>query len=312
MALLETLVDSGATPILLPFLSEAKIAFEVLEDDLLQGCACFGKCETQNDVDVDGSSLCPCVHLNANVQSGPAPLFECHPGCSCGPACRLRATQRRGEGGCKVPPMIRLRYMGAKGWGAYLVDAVPAGTFVADYTGEVLSVHEAKRRVPAYDRDGLNYVLTTQEFFQGGKQVCQTIVDATTSGNESRFFNHCCDPNLSVFVIRRGSFLRPRLAFFTKNHVEAGEELTYDYGATGSAGGTTAQDNQDHSSPQQRLTRKRPRTIGGVEGGSPCDRGVSRGQGALRAQKEGGQGGGGASGGLRGRGKSGKREIGCL
>ena len=63
--------------------------------------------------------------------------------------------------------MVRLRYMGAKGWGAYPVDAVPAGTFVADYTGEVLPVHEAKRRVPAYDRDGLNYVLTTQEFFQG-------------------------------------------------------------------------------------------------------------------------------------------------
>lgn len=57
--------------------------------------------------------------------------------------------------------------MGAKGWGAYPVDAVPAGTFVADYAGEVLPVHEAKRRVPAYDRDGLNYVLTTQEFFQG-------------------------------------------------------------------------------------------------------------------------------------------------
>lgn len=38
---------------------------------------------------------------------------------------------------------------------------------MAEYTGEVLSVEEARRRVPAYDRDGLNYVLTTQEFFQG-------------------------------------------------------------------------------------------------------------------------------------------------
>lgn len=211
--------------------------------------------------------------------------------------------------------------MGAKGWGAYPVDDIPAGTFVAEYVGEVLPVNEAKRRVPAYDRDGLNYVLTTQEFFQRvrmcvnllrhlacgrwlcklhsssisaagtpyffsrvglvvacclgivsdrriwmlwctrwggrthdpyrahealvsgveglreprnisgfrlgcpctyvrdtqliliptsirlretfeqGKQVCQTIVDATTSGNESRFFNHSCDPNLSVFVV---------------------------------------------------------------------------------------------------------------
>lgn len=57
--------------------------------------------------------------------------------------------------------------MGNKGWGAYTVDAIPARTFVAEYTGEVLPVQEARRRVPAYDRDGLNYLLTTQEFFQG-------------------------------------------------------------------------------------------------------------------------------------------------
>lgn len=57
--------------------------------------------------------------------------------------------------------------MQRKGWGAYSVGTVPAETFVADYTGEMLPVHEARRRVPAYDRDGLNYVLTTQEFFQG-------------------------------------------------------------------------------------------------------------------------------------------------
>ncbi|CAN0198828.1 unnamed protein product, partial [Hapterophycus canaliculatus] len=140
--------------------------------------------------------------------SGQVPLFECHADCSCARRCRLRPTQRRGSNN------VRLRFMGSKGWGAYAVDAIPRGAYVADYTGEVLSVPEAKRRVPAYDKDGLNYVLTTQEFFQGGTHVCQTIVDATTSGNVSRFFNHSCEPTLSVFVIRRGSFLRPRLAFF--------------------------------------------------------------------------------------------------
>ena len=36
--------------------------------------------------------------------------------------------------------------------------------------------------------------------------------------------------------IRRGSFL-PRLAFFTLGNLKAGCELTYDYGAAGSAGG---------------------------------------------------------------------------
>lgn len=57
--------------------------------------------------------------------------------------------------------------MGRKGWGAYATQDIPAGKFVAEYTGEVLPVDEARKRVPAYDRDGSNYLLTTQEFFQG-------------------------------------------------------------------------------------------------------------------------------------------------
>lgn len=57
--------------------------------------------------------------------------------------------------------------MGRKGWGAYSPEPIEGGKYVADYTGEVLPVEEAKRRMPAYDRAGVNYVLTTQEFFQG-------------------------------------------------------------------------------------------------------------------------------------------------
>lgn len=57
--------------------------------------------------------------------------------------------------------------MGQKGWGAYSIDAIPGGTYLADYTGEVLPVDEAKKRVSGYDKDGSNYVLTTQEIFQG-------------------------------------------------------------------------------------------------------------------------------------------------
>lgn len=66
--------------------------------------------------------------------------------------------------------------MGRKGWGAYSIDALAEGTFVADYTGEALSVEEARKRVPAYDQNGLNYVLTTQEFFQ---EVRRSLLPAT-------------------------------------------------------------------------------------------------------------------------------------
>lgn len=57
--------------------------------------------------------------------------------------------------------------MGRKGWGVYSVDPIRRGAFVVEYTGELLPVGEAGRRVKEYDRRGTNYVLATQEFFQG-------------------------------------------------------------------------------------------------------------------------------------------------
>ena len=58
----------GPIPPSFTYINEVIRAFEVCEDDFLQGCACFGECNTQNDMDVDGSSSCPCIQLNATVQ----------------------------------------------------------------------------------------------------------------------------------------------------------------------------------------------------------------------------------------------------
>src|SRR3989344_5335866 len=86
----------------------------------------------------------------------------------------------------------------------------------------------------------------------------RTNIDGTRLGNVSRFFNHSCDPNMTLFLVRVGSIIprcappqHPRvlptardadcaacgavtiyhrLAFFACRDVEAGEELTFDYG----------------------------------------------------------------------------------
>ncbi|XP_026534760.1 histone-lysine N-methyltransferase SETDB2 [Notechis scutatus] len=58
------------------------------------------------------------------------------------------------------------------------------------------------------------------------------LVDATREGNVGRFLNHSCSPNLfvqSVFVETHDRNF-PWVAFFTKRHVKAGTELTWDYG----------------------------------------------------------------------------------
>lgn len=72
--------------------------------------------------------------------------------------------------------------MGRKGWGAYSIEAIQKGAFVADYTGEMLPAEEARKRMPNYDRDGSNYVLSTQEFFQGVRVSMCTVCVASSVG----------------------------------------------------------------------------------------------------------------------------------
>lgn len=59
--------------------------------------------------------------------------------------------------------------------------------------------------------------------------------------------------------IRRGSFL-PRLAFFTLGKLAAGCELTYDYGAAGSAGGASEGGHEEKLESTPKAKRRAPPT----------------------------------------------------
>ncbi|KAH8413877.1 hypothetical protein KR222_011270, partial [Zaprionus bogoriensis] len=64
-----------------------------------------------------------------------------------------------------------------------------------------------------------------------GKDEAPYIMDAKTTGNLGRYFNHSCAPNLfvqNVFVDTHD--LRfPWVAFFSANHIRSGTELTWNY-----------------------------------------------------------------------------------
>ncbi|CAL8106758.1 unnamed protein product [Calicophoron daubneyi] len=60
------------------------------------------------------------------------------------------------------------------------------------------------------------------------------IMDAKKMGNLGRYFNHSCNPNVfvqNVFIESHDPRF-PEVAFFTKRNIEAGEEMTWDYGYT--------------------------------------------------------------------------------
>lgn len=68
-------------------------------------------------------------------------------------------------------------------------------------------------------------------YYYGSGDEVYTI-NAKTSGNIGRYFNHSCTPNLivqNVFVDTLD--LRfPWISFFSKYYIPAGTELTWDYG----------------------------------------------------------------------------------
>lgn len=57
-----------------------------------------------------------------------------------------------------------------------------------EYVGEVLDPKEFRKRAKEYSKDQNKHY-----YFMALKS--DSIIDATTKGNHSRFINHSCDPN---------------------------------------------------------------------------------------------------------------------
>ena len=160
------------------------------------------------------------------------PLVECGPACRCSLECTRRVTQRR------VTAPLSLCREALRGWGVVTDCALPAGSFVCIYGGELIALDVARRRLAAQDaRSAANYILVLREAAQhAGAQLLTTCVDPTARGNVGRFLNHACDGgNLELRAVRSAGWPVPRVAFFARRRIAAGEELTYSYGAGCSA-----------------------------------------------------------------------------
>ncbi|XP_037345580.2 histone-lysine N-methyltransferase SETMAR isoform X2 [Pungitius pungitius] len=194
----------------------------------LPGCSCrFASCRPEN---------CSCLRAygvaydgaGALLARGPAasgycsPVFECNALCACSDACSSRVVQ----GGLRL--RLEVYATEGKGWGVRTLEAIPRGTFVCEYAGEVIGPEEARRRQVAQRPGDNNYIIAVREH-AGEGSVTETFVDPAAAGNAGRFLNHSCRPNLFMQPVRVHSLV-PRLALFAGRDVAAREELTFDYG----------------------------------------------------------------------------------
>ncbi|XP_018085635.1 histone-lysine N-methyltransferase EHMT2 isoform X3 [Xenopus laevis] len=185
----------------------------------LQNCSCLDDCSSSNCLcgqlsircwyDKDGRLLQEFNKIE------PPLIFECNQACSCWQTCKNRVVQS----GIKV--RLQLYRTAKMGWGVRALQAIPQGTFICEYVGELISDAEADVR----EDDSYLFDLDNKD----GEVYC---IDARYYGNVSRFINHLCEPNLiPVRVFMSHQDLRfPRIAFFSGRDIRAGEELGFDYG----------------------------------------------------------------------------------
>jgi len=100
-----------------------------------------------------------------------------------------------------------------QGRGLFALSACPARRKLGELGGELITLREARRR--ARSAGGSIKIV---EFEDG------TALDATHGGGPFGYVNHSCEPN--AFMRRHAG----RVEFYALRRIEAGEELTCDYG----------------------------------------------------------------------------------
>ena len=113
-------------------------------------------------------------------------------------------------------PLFKVRGSDIQGKGVFAARTIRKGARIVEYTGERISHEEAEAR---YDDRSMARHHTF--LFTVDDEIC---IDGNAKTNIARFINHSCDPNCEALDMRN------RIFIYAKRSIQAGEELSYDYG----------------------------------------------------------------------------------
>ncbi|UTT94788.1 hypothetical protein NDA17_007193 [Ustilago hordei] len=174
---------------------------------------------------------------------GEVPLCSCQPGSGCGSDCINRMlmficdpkTCPSGSNCTNISlgrrPTVKtaVHYYGRRGFGLKTLEPIKKDDFIDEYRGEVIDLHEASKRVTDEYKATGNFYLLDYDTAAG------ELLDGGRKGNITRFANHSCEPNCRIekFIIcgtDEALSAEFQIGLFALRDIEAGEELTYNYG----------------------------------------------------------------------------------
>ena len=209
-----------------------------------KGCNCTNGCsdhEKCSCVLKNGGEI-PFNHNGAIVEAKPL-VYECGPKCKCPPTCYNRVSQ------LGINIQLEIFKTKSMGWGVRSLNSIPSGSFICEYTGEVLEDKEAEQRTGNDEYlfdignnknnsnlwDGLSNLLPDSHL--SSSEVVNDVgftIDAAEFGNVGRFINHSCSPNLyaqNVLYDHHDNRV-PHVMLFAAENIPPLQELTYDYNYT--------------------------------------------------------------------------------
>ncbi|KAL9100947.1 MAG: hypothetical protein Q9163_003746 [Psora crenata] len=243
-------VDNETPPTEFRFIEKSVLGpgVERATDDVMLGCGCqrrFG--QLLGCVYLD---YCSCIQDSAEDESGkksfpygasvanyrclrPAYLnsrnhiYECNSRCDCTAGCKNRVVQH----GRQVK--VEIFKTKDRGWGLRCKEDLKKGQFIDTYRGEIITSEEADKRGKTLTHDQANFLFDFDKFVGTilFDQSRQYVCDGRHMGSPARFINHSCDPNCRLFTVSYNHNDRNiyELAFFAKEVIPAGTELTFDY-----------------------------------------------------------------------------------
>ncbi|ODN75230.1 hypothetical protein L202_06423 [Cryptococcus amylolentus CBS 6039] len=143
--------------------------------------------------------------------------YLCGKGCPCAEGCENRSLNRR------KGPSYKVTYMGARGFGIVITEDVSKGDFIMDYRGEVIDLDTFRDRICTTYRLTKNYYALSYS--------PNEVIDAGLRGNDARFINHGCAPNLEVrkYQTLGDGWEEYEVGMWASRDIKKGEELFYDY-----------------------------------------------------------------------------------